>query len=224
MPSSATLAGRRHTLGSHSCGLVETASIADWRANQSAGQCRPCVHGLPAIAHAVDDLVAGDRQGRAQRHLRRWLAMVAGRGACRHPDGVVKLVESALVVFEGSVALRRPEAVERSAAAKRSPIRWEKWEGLRAFVYSPSADHVTADVRFAPNATVPFAVIEYNPPPTYPEGDGGAGIFFHLDTTVGYTEGCVANPLADLNWALAWMSPDAHPHIVIGVPNEMDGF
>jgi L,D-peptidoglycan transpeptidase YkuD (ErfK/YbiS/YcfS/YnhG family) len=69
-----------------------------------------------------------------------------------------------------------------------------------------------------------FAVIEYNAPPTYPEGDGGAGIFFHLDTTVGYTEGCVANPLADLNWALAWMSPADNPHIVIGVPSEMDGF
>jgi L,D-peptidoglycan transpeptidase YkuD (ErfK/YbiS/YcfS/YnhG family) len=69
-----------------------------------------------------------------------------------------------------------------------------------------------------------FAVIEYNPPPAYPEGDGGAGIFFHLDTTVGYTEGCVASPLADLNWSLAWMSAAARPHIVIGVPDEMDGF
>jgi L,D-peptidoglycan transpeptidase YkuD (ErfK/YbiS/YcfS/YnhG family) len=69
-----------------------------------------------------------------------------------------------------------------------------------------------------------FAVIGYNLPPYYPEGAGGAGIFFHLDTTTGYTEGCVANPLADLNWALAWMSPAAKPHIVIGVPSEMEGF
>jgi len=69
-----------------------------------------------------------------------------------------------------------------------------------------------------------FAVIEYNAPPTYPDYPGGAGIFFHLDTTVGYTEGCVANPLADLNWALAWMSPADNPHIAIGVPSEMDGF
>jgi L,D-peptidoglycan transpeptidase YkuD (ErfK/YbiS/YcfS/YnhG family) len=69
-----------------------------------------------------------------------------------------------------------------------------------------------------------FAVINYNPAPNYPDGAGGAGIFFHLDTTVGYTEGCVANPLVDLNWALAWMSIAAQPHIAIGVPDQMEGF
>jgi L,D-peptidoglycan transpeptidase YkuD (ErfK/YbiS/YcfS/YnhG family) len=69
-----------------------------------------------------------------------------------------------------------------------------------------------------------FAVIEYNPPPYYPDGDGGAGIFFHLDTTTGYTEGCVANPLGDLDWALAWMSPAADPHIAIGAPGEIERY
>jgi L,D-peptidoglycan transpeptidase YkuD (ErfK/YbiS/YcfS/YnhG family) len=69
-----------------------------------------------------------------------------------------------------------------------------------------------------------FAVIEYNAPPSYPDYYGGAGIFFHLDTSAGYTEGCVANPLTDLNWALDWMSPADSPHIVIGVASEIDSF
>ena len=36
-----------------SCGIAETARIARWMAGESAGQCGPCVFGLPAIA---DDL------------------------------------------------------------------------------------------------------------------------------------------------------------------------
>jgi len=86
-------------LGPDSCGLLETASIVRWMAGQSAGQCGPCVHGLPAIASALDRMVAGDRQGRAERHLLRCMDMVAGRGACHHPDGVIQLVRSALMVF-----------------------------------------------------------------------------------------------------------------------------
>ena len=32
--------------------------------------------------------------------LHRWTAMVKGRGACRHPDGAVAFLQSALNVFE----------------------------------------------------------------------------------------------------------------------------
>jgi NADH:ubiquinone oxidoreductase subunit F (NADH-binding) len=90
-------------IGPNRCGLVEVARVARWLASESAGQCGPCVHGLPAIAGAVEALVAGDRGRRSEDQLRRWLGMVEGRGACHHPDGVVRFVRSALAVFAAHV-------------------------------------------------------------------------------------------------------------------------
>jgi NADH:ubiquinone oxidoreductase subunit F (NADH-binding) len=100
-------------LGEHSCGLKATATIARWLAEQSAGQCGPCVHGLPAIAEALDRLVAGSEPQRWRERLDRWLWMVDGRGACRHPDGAVRMVRSALRVF----------AAELDRHASGSPCR-----------------------------------------------------------------------------------------------------
>lgn len=77
-------------------GVRESARIARYLAGESAGQCGPCVHGLAAIAGALEQLA----QGKDTRpRLRRWLDHVEGRGACRHPDGAARLVRSALDVF-----------------------------------------------------------------------------------------------------------------------------
>jgi NADH:ubiquinone oxidoreductase subunit F (NADH-binding) len=78
------------------CGIVETARVVRYLANESAGQCGPCVHGLDAIASALADLARGRA---ADARLERWLGQVDGRGACRHPDGTARLVASALRVF-----------------------------------------------------------------------------------------------------------------------------
>jgi NADH:ubiquinone oxidoreductase subunit F (NADH-binding) len=86
-------------LDASACGLTESARIVHYMAEQSSGQCGPCVFGLPALA---DDLTLLAR-GKADRHLMarllRRLDEVDGRGACRHPDGVVAMVRSALRVF-----------------------------------------------------------------------------------------------------------------------------
>jgi L,D-peptidoglycan transpeptidase YkuD (ErfK/YbiS/YcfS/YnhG family) len=47
--------------------------------------------------------------------------------------------------------------------------------------------------------------------------DNGAGIFLHDYMPVGYTEGCVALPDAELDAVLGWLNPADSPHILIAV-------
>ena len=86
------------------CGLAETARIAGYLAGQVAGQCGPCVNGLPRLAGTVADL-AGRRAGPGlAAEVERLAGLVTGRGACRHPDGTARLVRSALQAFDADVA------------------------------------------------------------------------------------------------------------------------
>lgn len=50
---------------------------------------------------------------------------------------------------------------------------------------------------------------------TAPVKGRGAGIFLHVNGS-GATAGCVSVPAGALNRVLAWLRPDAHPHIAIG--------
>jgi NADH:ubiquinone oxidoreductase subunit F (NADH-binding) len=110
--------GALTVLGPDSCGLRTTALVTRWLADQSAGQCGPCAYGLPAIAAAVEALVAGDRGHRRDHQLRRWLGMVEGRGACHHPDGAVRFVRSALTVFAAEIDGHRRHGPCRAPAAR----------------------------------------------------------------------------------------------------------
>jgi NADH:ubiquinone oxidoreductase subunit F (NADH-binding) len=98
------------------CGVRETARIARYLSDESAGQCGPCVHGLEAVATDLEQLLDRTRHVDGPR-LQRRLDVIAGRGACRHPDGAVRMVASALQVFERDVqshlAGRRCEATRR---------------------------------------------------------------------------------------------------------------
>jgi NADH:ubiquinone oxidoreductase subunit F (NADH-binding) len=81
------------------CGLAETARIAAYMAEQSAGQCGPCVFGLPALAaELAKPLPSLDRIARLD-------AQIARRGACAHPDGTLGMVRSALATFEDELHL-----------------------------------------------------------------------------------------------------------------------
>ncbi len=81
-------------------------------AGESAHQCGPCAFGLPALAGDLEELCDGGRgaarrpraSSRAPRRVDR------GPGRCRHPDGVVRLVRSALEVF-GADAARHARAL-----------------------------------------------------------------------------------------------------------------
>ena len=94
-------------LGESACGLHETARVISYLAEQSAGQCGPCVYGLRAIADSVRALAGGVAGPREVDRILRWCADVRGRGACHHPDGAVRFVESALRVFSADVERHR---------------------------------------------------------------------------------------------------------------------
>jgi NADH:ubiquinone oxidoreductase subunit F (NADH-binding) len=110
-------------LPTESCGLTETARVADYLARQNAGQCGPCFNGLPAIAGALRRLAVGPWDDRSMADLDRWLGVIPGRGACRHPDGAVRFVLSALTVFADDVARHRAgRPCARTHAAHVLPI------------------------------------------------------------------------------------------------------
>ncbi|MGW0707014.1 NADH-ubiquinone oxidoreductase-F iron-sulfur binding region domain-containing protein [Streptomyces sp. NPDC002643] len=92
-------AGVLATLPTTHCGLTETARILRYLALQSAGQCGPCLNGLPRMAAAFQTLAAPGPQGTTRHDLARWAGLVEGRGVCHHPDGTVRLVRSALPTF-----------------------------------------------------------------------------------------------------------------------------
>ena len=86
-------------LGESACGLHESARVIAYLAEQSAGQCGPCVFGLRSIADAVGALADGLAGPGEHDRVLRWASEIRGRGACHHPDGAVRFVESALRMF-----------------------------------------------------------------------------------------------------------------------------
>jgi NADH:ubiquinone oxidoreductase subunit F (NADH-binding) len=104
---SALGAGVLAALPAGSCGLAETARVMDYLAAQNAGQCGPCLNGLPAIAAALRSLADCTITEASWAGLERWLAVVPGRGACRHPDGATRLVSNTLATFAEDVAAHR---------------------------------------------------------------------------------------------------------------------
>jgi NADH:ubiquinone oxidoreductase subunit F (NADH-binding) len=103
------------------CALAEVSRATRWLADQNAGQCGACVNGLDAIAGAMETLVAGDRTGQAESLLERWLSMMEGRGACKHPDGVARFVASSLRVFQEEITRHRHAGPCRETGAPVLP-------------------------------------------------------------------------------------------------------
>jgi NADH:ubiquinone oxidoreductase subunit F (NADH-binding) len=115
-------AGVLAALAPQACGLAETAHVVRYLAAESAGQCGPCLAGLPRIADALGELAAPYPDPQTLGHLVQWTGLVTGRGACRHPDGTVRLVRSALEVFGDEIAGHRRGSCTAGTAAGRAPF------------------------------------------------------------------------------------------------------
>jgi NADH:ubiquinone oxidoreductase subunit F (NADH-binding) len=108
------------------CGLVETARAVRYLALESAGQCGPCLNGLPRMSAALTALATGTAAGpataRTRADLERWAGLVTGRGACHHPDGTARFVRSALRTFAGELAAHERGRCGAANAAPYLPV------------------------------------------------------------------------------------------------------
>jgi NADH:ubiquinone oxidoreductase subunit F (NADH-binding) len=102
------------------CGLAETAWIAGFLATQSAGQCGPCLNGLPALAGMLEQLAFGRPDRRALGWAQRLLTLVTRRGACHLPDGAAAFVASGLATFADE--LRQHSVTGPCARVRRRPV------------------------------------------------------------------------------------------------------
>jgi NADH:ubiquinone oxidoreductase subunit F (NADH-binding) len=101
------------------CGLAEAARVVRYLAAESAGQCGPCLNGLPRIAAAMAVLAGSGHHRQVLKDLERWAGLVTGRGACNHPDGTVRFVRSTLTVFAPEISLH---ARGHCSASNRTPF------------------------------------------------------------------------------------------------------
>jgi NADH:ubiquinone oxidoreductase subunit F (NADH-binding) len=104
------------------CGLIETAAVVRYLALESAGQCGPCLNGLPRIAAALTELAVGRQRPQTRADVERWAGLVTGRGACHHPDGTARFVRSALITFAAEVGRHQKGMCSGTGKAPFLPI------------------------------------------------------------------------------------------------------
>ena len=135
------------------CGIVETLRVVRWMANESARQCGPCAFGLPAIAEDLNHLAHPTRDPMsAYKRLEERLGEIDGHGACRHPDGVVRFVRSALTTFaedfshhaSGSACggIARHGALRERARTSSARRNWYGSETSRGTLHPPGQSHL----------------------------------------------------------------------------------
>ena len=103
------------------CGLAETARLARYLERSSAQQCGPCRFGLADITDVLDRVAwRRARRGDVDRLLA-FAGEVEGRGACHLPDGVVRLVRTAVRTFSADLRHHRRHGACQAATTPFLP-------------------------------------------------------------------------------------------------------
>ena len=110
-----SLSARKVTLGcgvigvvdKNTCPVVEAAGIVEYLAGQSAGQCGPCINGLPEISTAFARIALSSNVDRGLSELKAVIPLVERRGGCQHPDGVIGLIRSTVAAFSDEIKLHK---------------------------------------------------------------------------------------------------------------------
>lgn len=86
------------------CGVCDTSRIMRYLATESSAQCGPCFFGLRALSDACSRIAERGANRDDLARLKKWALEVPGRGACKHPDGAVMFLRSALSTFADEFA------------------------------------------------------------------------------------------------------------------------
>ena len=116
--------GVLEVLDPRDCPLGFVDRCLTWAAGESAGQCGPCMFGLPALAGDWRALASG-RDDTAYDRVRSRVGLLPGRGACRFPDGVAGFAWSALHVFADHLEQHRAgrcDAAELRSDPRRTDV------------------------------------------------------------------------------------------------------
>jgi len=97
-------AGVIFPLAADECGIQATSELIGYLASMSARQCGPCLFGLPAVHEQWQDIAASRAEPKSMVRHDEDIRAIEGRGACRHPDGVTRLVASARTTFAEHLA------------------------------------------------------------------------------------------------------------------------
>ncbi len=102
------------------CGLGELTRVAHWLARESAGQCGPCMFGLPALVEDLTALNRGHASGGSD--LKRHTGQISGRGACAHPDGAIRFITTGLTQLADEIATHRHRGTCGRPARAQLPL------------------------------------------------------------------------------------------------------
>jgi NADH:ubiquinone oxidoreductase subunit F (NADH-binding) len=89
------------------CPVEVVASYLAFAAGETAGQCGPCMFGLPALSTAWGDLLVNRPTPSRLDAVRAHAGLLPNRGACRFPDGVARFTASALRTLAPHLAAHR---------------------------------------------------------------------------------------------------------------------
>jgi NADH:ubiquinone oxidoreductase subunit F (NADH-binding) len=109
-------------LSARVCPLDHVARLLEVAAGESAGQCGPCMFGVPDLAARVRALALGRVTPSDVDRLEGRLGILPGRGACHFPDGVSRFTASALRVFRDEVRAHLVGSCVASPTGRRSRV------------------------------------------------------------------------------------------------------
>ena len=91
------------------CPVAVVGSYLAFAAGESAGQCGPCMFGVPALSTAWSDLLVDRPTPARMDAVRARAGLLPNRGACRFPDGVARFAASALQALEPHLYAHRTD-------------------------------------------------------------------------------------------------------------------